>query len=118
MAACGAAQESSSEAVNGYYGVYLMGLARGDEELADWGRLLLAMELRSAKKWGPPISLPFQNSIASLRVTRCSDMACVPLLVQTWLAFHSVIIGGPQTAARAFVQRSSSPQTAASNGAR
>mmetsp|Transcript_1217 Transcript_1217/g.3601 ORF Transcript_1217/g.3601 Transcript_1217/m.3601 type:complete len:720 (+) Transcript_1217:142-2301(+) len=49
--AAGKNQESSSEAVNGYYGVYLMGLARGDQELADWGRLLLAMELRSAKKY-------------------------------------------------------------------
>ncbi len=47
------AKESTSEAVNGYYGVYLMGLARGDTKLADWGRLLLAMELRSAKKWVP-----------------------------------------------------------------
>ncbi len=36
--------------MNGYYGVYLLGLARGDAELADWGRLLLAMEIRSAKK--------------------------------------------------------------------
>jgi hypothetical protein len=44
-------QESSSEAVNGYYGVYLLGLARGDTALADWGRLLLATELRSAKKY-------------------------------------------------------------------
>jgi len=36
--------------VNAYYGVYLLGLARGDSALADWGRLLLATELRSAKK--------------------------------------------------------------------
>lgn len=70
MAVCRVAQESSSEAVNGYYGVYLMGLARGDQELADWGRLLLAMELRSAKKWGSPISLPISNCMSSLRVTR------------------------------------------------
>jgi endo-1,3(4)-beta-glucanase len=44
-------QESSSEAVNAYYGVYLLGVARGDGALADWGRLLLAVELRGAKKY-------------------------------------------------------------------
>ena len=61
-----AVQESSSEAVNSYYGVYLLGVARGDDALADWGRLLLAVELRGAKKYwhikptGPQIySKPF-----------------------------------------------------------
>ena len=44
-------QESSSEALNAYYGVYLLGVARGDGALADWGRLLLAVELRGAKKY-------------------------------------------------------------------
>ena len=41
-------QESSSEAVNAWYGVYLWGVATGDERVRDLGRLLLAMELRSA----------------------------------------------------------------------
>jgi endo-1,3(4)-beta-glucanase len=44
-------QESSSEAVNSYYSIYLLGAARGDNALADWGRLLLAMELRAARKY-------------------------------------------------------------------
>ncbi|CAM9484590.1 unnamed protein product [Heterosigma akashiwo] len=44
----GKSQESSSEAVNAYYGVYLMGVATGDQELEDWGRVLLATELRGA----------------------------------------------------------------------
>jgi len=42
----GKSQESSSEAVNAYYGMWLLGLALEDQELADWGRTLLAMELR------------------------------------------------------------------------
>jgi hypothetical protein len=35
-------QESTSESVNGYYGVYLFGLAIGNDQLRDLGRLLLA----------------------------------------------------------------------------
>lgn len=49
--AAGKNQESSSEAVNAYYAVHLIGEARGDNSLSDWGRLLLATELRSAKKY-------------------------------------------------------------------
>ena len=44
----GKSQESVSEAVNCYYGVHLLGKAMKDEALSKWGRLLLAMELRSA----------------------------------------------------------------------
>jgi endo-1,3(4)-beta-glucanase len=41
----GKSQESSSEAVNAYYAVYLMGLATGNAETRDWGRILLAGEV-------------------------------------------------------------------------
>jgi len=44
-------QESTSEAVNAYYAVYLLGLATGDQTMADWGRVLLATEIRSAQKY-------------------------------------------------------------------
>ena len=44
-------QESSSEAVNAYYGVYLLGLARKNAGLADWGRVLLATELDAAHRY-------------------------------------------------------------------
>lgn len=53
----GKSQESSSEAVNGYYGAYLWSLVRyGTEseeglELVDFVRLLLATELRGAKMY-------------------------------------------------------------------
>jgi len=47
----GKAQESSSEAINAYYGAYLLGLAYGDVELADWNRVLLAMEIQAAKTY-------------------------------------------------------------------
>lgn len=47
----GKSQESVSESVNAYYAVYLLGLAVGDSGLRDWGRVLLAMELRAARKY-------------------------------------------------------------------
>ncbi|KAJ1959845.1 hypothetical protein IWQ62_004451 [Dispira parvispora] len=44
-------QESTSEAVNSYYAVYLLGLALNDQELAQRGNGLLTMELVSAKRY-------------------------------------------------------------------
>lgn len=44
-------QESTSEAVNAWYGVYLYGLAIGDDRLRDLGRMMLATELRSTWKY-------------------------------------------------------------------
>lgn len=44
-------QESTSEAVNAYYAIYLLGLAMENTYLADWGRLLLATEMRSSRKY-------------------------------------------------------------------
>eukprot|EP00903_Cladosiphon_okamuranus_P005442 g5427.t1 len=47
----GKSQESVSESINAYYGVYLLGLAVGDDGMRDWGRVLLASEVRSARKY-------------------------------------------------------------------
>ena len=50
----GKSQESSSEAVNCYYGAYLWSLVRREtssSELIDFTRLLLAMEVRGAKTY-------------------------------------------------------------------
>jgi len=44
-------QESTSEAVNGYYGIQLLGLAMNDTALYNWGRVLLATEMRSTHKY-------------------------------------------------------------------
>jgi len=44
-------QESTSESVNAYYGVYLLGESLGDTQLRDWGRMLLATEIRSVHKY-------------------------------------------------------------------
>lgn len=44
-------QESTSEAINSYYGMYLWGVANDDNYIKNVGRLLLAMEIRAAKKY-------------------------------------------------------------------
>lgn len=47
----GPGQESTSEAINAWYSIYLWGLATSNTDLRDTGRLLLASEIRSAKKY-------------------------------------------------------------------
>ncbi|MFZ8836631.1 MAG: glycosyl hydrolase [Flavobacteriales bacterium] len=44
-------QESTSEAVNAWYSLYLYGLAIGDERIRDLGRLMLATEIRSTQRY-------------------------------------------------------------------
>eukprot|EP00928_Gymnodinium_smaydae_P024376 TRINITY_DN19738_c0_g3_i1.p1 TRINITY_DN19738_c0_g3~~TRINITY_DN19738_c0_g3_i1.p1 ORF type:complete len:967 (-),score=86.42 TRINITY_DN19738_c0_g3_i1:174-3005(-) len=44
-------QESTSEAINGYYGLQLLGEALGDEALRDWGRAALASEIIAAQTY-------------------------------------------------------------------
>lgn len=63
----GKSQESSSEAVNCYYGAYLWSLVRHAEEdtdVTDFAKLLLATEIRGAKKYWhmiPPKSFDSSN---------------------------------------------------------
>ncbi|KAJ1916552.1 hypothetical protein H4219_003719 [Mycoemilia scoparia] len=47
-------QESSSEAINGYYGAYLYALSTGNTKLADFYNLVLSMEGRTAAKYWHP----------------------------------------------------------------
>lgn len=44
-------QESTSEAVNAYYGAFLLGEAVGDDRLRDLGRLMLETEIRTAQTY-------------------------------------------------------------------
>jgi endo-1,3(4)-beta-glucanase len=44
-------QGSTSEAVNAWYSLYLLGLAGEEQDLANVGRVLLATEIRSAQKY-------------------------------------------------------------------
>lgn len=68
----GKSQESSSEAVNCYYGAYLWALLRGGDasgDLANFASLLLAMEIRGAKTYWhmlPPAALGNGTSASSI----------------------------------------------------
>ena len=64
--------------MNGYYGVYLLGLARGDAALADWGRLLLATELRSAKKCAHSPQSCQRRCVLRLRIGGIIDLGPQP----------------------------------------
>jgi endo-1,3(4)-beta-glucanase len=44
-------QESTSEAINAYYSIYLLGLVFQDSNMMNIGRIMLATEIRSAKKY-------------------------------------------------------------------
>jgi len=60
-------QESTTEAINAWYGLYLWGLATSNKNVENAGRLLLASEIRGAKTyWHMPnessiYPLPFNN---------------------------------------------------------
>jgi endo-1,3(4)-beta-glucanase len=47
----GKSQESSSESLNAYYGLFLLGESTNNTDLYHWGRLLYSLELRSSKKY-------------------------------------------------------------------
>jgi endo-1,3(4)-beta-glucanase len=51
MFADGKNQESTSESVNGWYAIYLYGLARENTRVQDLGRLMTALEIRAAKEY-------------------------------------------------------------------
>lgn len=44
-------QESSSEAINGYYGLLLFGKSINNQALVDWSRILLSMEILASQTY-------------------------------------------------------------------
>jgi endo-1,3(4)-beta-glucanase len=44
-------QESTSESINSYYAIYLWGLVTQNTQMKDLGRVMLATEMRAAKKY-------------------------------------------------------------------
>ena len=55
-------QESSSEAVNAWYGIYMFGLAMNNQNIMNTGRIMLAQEIRAAQKYYH-ITLPQTNPV-------------------------------------------------------
>ena len=88
--AYGRDQESTSEAVNAWYGMQLLGLAMGDARMSEIGRLLLALELDGARTyWQIPNSSaiygdPFRQNM------------CVGRLYETRATFDTFFATGPE----------------------
>ncbi|GLE03472.1 hypothetical protein PINS_up012374 [Pythium insidiosum] len=80
----GKSQESVSEAINAYYGVYLLGRALGLEQLATMGHVLTAMETRAAKLYWqmPSGSDVYEPVYAQHRMT--GQVACTKVSYATW----------------------------------
>jgi len=76
-------QESSTEAVNAWYGMRLLGLALNDARLDTLGRLLLALEVDAARTYWqvPAASAVYQDPFAQNR--------CVGRLFQTQATFDT-----------------------------
>jgi endo-1,3(4)-beta-glucanase len=74
-------QESTSESINAYYGVYLWGLATQNQAITDLGRVMLATEIRSAKKYWQ------MTSASSMSPTPFSNNKVVGILWSTKLDY-------------------------------
>ena len=55
-------QESSTEAINAWYGIYLFGLAMNNTDIMNTGRIMLAQEIRATQKYYH-IKLPQSNPV-------------------------------------------------------
>jgi endo-1,3(4)-beta-glucanase len=74
-------QESTSEAVNAWYGLRLLGLALGEARLSELGRVLLALELDGARTyWQIPAS-------STLYAEPFKSNRCVGILFETKASF-------------------------------
>jgi endo-1,3(4)-beta-glucanase len=83
-------QESSSEAVNAWYAIRLLGLASGDTRMSELGRVLLALEVDSARTFWqiPTPSTIYQDPFA--------QNMCVGILFQTRAFFGTFFASGPE----------------------
>ena len=80
-------QESTSEAVNAWYALHLLGLATGDARMRNLGRLLLALEVDAARRY-------WQIAPgAGIYGSPFAENRCVGILFQT-RAFFGTFFGG------------------------
>ena len=83
-------QESTSEAVNAWYAIRLLGLASGDTRMSELGRVLLALEVAGAQTYWqiPTPSTIYQDPFA--------QNMCVGILFQTRAFFGTFFAAGPE----------------------
>ena len=83
-------QESTSEAVNAWYGLHLLGLATGDTRMSELGRVLQALETDGARTyWQIPAA-------STIYADPFKQNMCVGILFATKAAFATFFAGGPQ----------------------
>jgi endo-1,3(4)-beta-glucanase len=89
-------QESTSEAVNAWHGLQLLGLSIGDARISDLGRVLLALEVDSARTYWqiPAASTVYQDPFAQSR--------CVGILFETRATFGTWFNDGNDDAAKVY----------------
>jgi len=99
----GKSQESSSEAVNCYYGAYLWAMvSENGENYVDFSKLLLSMEIRGAQTyWHMMPSMEDEKSVANLLSTYTPDFAknymvgnvgMTDVTVSTWFGTESLYV--------------------------
>eukprot|EP00640_Fibrocapsa_japonica_P000879 CAMPEP_0113947502 /NCGR_PEP_ID=MMETSP1339-20121228/65171_1 /TAXON_ID=94617 /ORGANISM="Fibrocapsa japonica" /LENGTH=714 /DNA_ID=CAMNT_0000954143 /DNA_START=70 /DNA_END=2214 /DNA_ORIENTATION=- /assembly_acc=CAM_ASM_000762 len=89
----GKTQESSSEAVNAYYGVYLLGKALEDQELEDFGRVLLHTEIKGAQfYWQMKDDSIYGPEFASQRMV--GQVGSLDALYTTWFGTEAEYVHG------------------------
>ncbi len=83
-------QESSSEAVNAWYGMHLLGVAMNDRRMSDLGRLLLTLEIDAAQTYW---QMPSQSALYAYPF---KANHAVGILFQTRAFFGTFFAAGPQ----------------------
>jgi len=96
--ATGKSQESSSEASHAYFAVAVLGEALNDIKLRDWGRLLLATEVRSTRYyWHIPLSSSIYDSKFSMYNRITGSVAGSATVAATWFGANPEYVHGIQT---------------------
>jgi endo-1,3(4)-beta-glucanase len=83
-------QESTSEAVNAWYGLHLLGLATGDARMSELGRVLQALEVDGARTYW---QIPADSTVYGDPFAR---NMCVGILFGTKAVFATFFAAGPE----------------------
>lgn len=89
----GKSQESSSEAVNAYYAVALLGVALDDADLRDFGRLLMATEITGVQRyWHMQNSEVYDPVFAANKMA--GSVAGTAVSAATWFGSNPEFVNG------------------------
>jgi len=86
-------EESSTEAINAYYGIYLYGEATGNNKLRDWGRVLLHMEIIAVREyWHMKDDSVYDAVFAENRMV--GNVNLLSTLDSTWFGSQKLYVHG------------------------